>query len=92
MQDSIERLTQHAALEWHLTGNLYPSQGHNIEFAQAAIEAVNEGEPERVICHRPGPMEALPEVESWTVPVHASELIEAWRLDGFIECECGEHA
>ena len=66
-----------AALWHHLEHNTYPPIGataEHVKIAQRVIAAFAEGEPERVVAYHHGP---------GTPGVTASEVCDAWRLEGF---------
>lgn len=63
-----------AVLSWHLTSNHFPPVEDGVRFARMAIAAVQEG--------RGG--DAIHDPESSRIAEHASDVVESWHLDEFI--------
>ena len=73
--EAIELAGRDVALTFHLTSRLYPPMPGGEALAKLAIDAVNDGEPERVVddgISRRGP---------------AGEIVESWHLEAFLEAD-----
>ena len=78
-----ELASEDVALEWHMTSNIYPAPPRvMIAVAQAAIEALRNGDAEQMI--------EMPEGISHRVygtEVPAGVIVDQFRLEGFIDEE-----
>ena len=78
-----ELASEDVALEWHMTSNIYPAPPRvRIAVAQAAIEALRNGDAEQMI--------EMPEGISHRVygtEVPAGVIVDQFRLEGFIDEE-----
>lgn len=69
-------------IRYHLEHNVYPPLGFGdngaVEFATLAIDAVNEGEPERLV-------EVTVGETVWQG--HAGGIVEEWKLEHLLEAD-----
>ena len=82
----IEMAGEDVALAWHMDANIYPPRPALKSVAKAAIVAVREGEPERLIELPTGYSFGRPEnPDAWKAKVPAGHVIHELRLDAFLE-------
>jgi hypothetical protein len=88
-KDRAIELAKDAALDYHLTGNLYPpiTQPGFHQFAREAITMVSSGNPDDVVeINFGGQMKNLTDNETG-LKVTAIEIVNNWRLHDFIGSE-----
>ena len=91
-KDRAIELAKEAALDYHLTGNLYPpiTQPGFHQFAREAITMVSSGNPDDIVeINFGGQMKNLTDNETG-LKVTAIEIVNNWRLHDFIGSEENE--